>query len=1346
MATFDDHQNLAVGTVDTAPSPGTSGTTLVVDTGVTWPAVPFNATVWPQGQAPTQSNAEIIRVTNIAGDTWTIERAQEGTTARDIRNNDQVANTATDKVFTDIEGAITSIVDVISNMISAGAGGVSVVSAEHASVDARVTSVEAHVDTLSAVVSVISQQVSVLSQQVSILSQAHSALSQQVSVLSGQLSLTNSALGSVDAHASAASAAATSVDARVNTVSNLVSALTSAHNALSNVVSAAGLGPVINMISLQNVDASAVSAGAPVYVFTSANTFKRADASAVGAELVVGLVADASIGVSAVGRIQTHGKVTLTTAQWDDIAGTTGGLTPGTVYYLDTTAGMLTDTEPTGSAVVHPVGQALSPTELQLMLTPWDDSTSVLSVLSAAITSLDTRINSVNTALSALSARTTAAASIHGIQSIINALSNRISAAGGGSGSVTSAELVSLLNVVSAQAASALSDAISVGSATASNLLSNINAVSDAHSVLSQRVSVLSGELSLTNSALGSVDAHASAASAAATSVLNFVQGVSTRSALSATVSTKGLQSALDALSNRISLNAKAISDMISAGGGGVSVTSADLVSALAGVAGGFVSMQNVDASAVSAGMAVYAFTSANTFKRADASATGTELVLGLVADAAIAVSATGRIQINGVISLTSAQWSDVTSVGTGLTPGDIYYLHSTAGRITTTLLSAPAVRHIVGQALSPNQLNLLLTPFDDDTSAINNLSERISALEAGGGGGGSVTSNQHSALSEKVVSISAQLVSINARATSIEALLSNAISAGSATASAICALLSAVSARSALSATVSTHGLQSVIDALSNRISLNAKAISDIISAGGGGVSVTSADLASVDTHANAASAAATSVDARVNALSDLHSVLSQAHSALSQRVSVLSGELSLTNSALGSVDAHANAASAAATSVNSRVNSVNTFISGISARSAGDVSTHGFQSIIDALSGRITGGSGSVTSQEFSVLSQKVSLLSSQVSTVSENATAADVHASTASAAATSVNARVNSVNTALSAISARTEAPASVHGLQSIVDALSLRIINESNRIGDVSADATSIDNRVNSVNTALSAISARSALSATVSTHGLQSIVDALSNRISLAAKAISDIISAGGGGVSITSADLFSVLGTFSARSALSAGVSTKGLQSIIDALSNRISINAATISDAISVGSTTASNLLSNINVLSTTVNRTRYFYLANDTNVSAGALTTIAGLSAAISASGIYEMQAQVGFTISTGQLVGFGLNFGGMTNAMGQMKYTNIGQDSNQSTTSTVNAAFDENGSGSIVLSVYASVGGGTGVRNVTYQAVFAVSTSAPTPIHLLAKASTGTGEIVLKKGSYLRIYKMN
>ena len=83
MTTFDAHANFAYGTVLTAPSPALSGTTLVLSAGggALMPAAPFNATVWPAGVGPIASNAEIVRVTNVVGDTLTIVRAQEGTAA-----------------------------------------------------------------------------------------------------------------------------------------------------------------------------------------------------------------------------------------------------------------------------------------------------------------------------------------------------------------------------------------------------------------------------------------------------------------------------------------------------------------------------------------------------------------------------------------------------------------------------------------------------------------------------------------------------------------------------------------------------------------------------------------------------------------------------------------------------------------------------------------------------------------------------------------------------------------------------------------------------------------------------------------------------------------------------------------------------------------------------------------------------------------------------------------------------------------------------------------------------------------------------------------------------------------
>ncbi len=101
----DLHANFAYSTVATAPSPALSGTSLVVAAGqgALFPVAPFNLTVWPAGAQPLSSNAEIVRVTARTSDTLTITRAQEGTTARTIVVGDQVANTITVKVLTDVE-------------------------------------------------------------------------------------------------------------------------------------------------------------------------------------------------------------------------------------------------------------------------------------------------------------------------------------------------------------------------------------------------------------------------------------------------------------------------------------------------------------------------------------------------------------------------------------------------------------------------------------------------------------------------------------------------------------------------------------------------------------------------------------------------------------------------------------------------------------------------------------------------------------------------------------------------------------------------------------------------------------------------------------------------------------------------------------------------------------------------------------------------------------------------------------------------------------------------------------------------------------------------------------------
>lgn len=109
---MDAHANFAYSTVATAPSPASSGTSLVVASGdgTKFPATPFNATVWPAGSRPSSTNAEIVRVTGIATDTLTITRTQEGTSARSIIAGDQIAATVTKKTLTDIELGGTQLV------------------------------------------------------------------------------------------------------------------------------------------------------------------------------------------------------------------------------------------------------------------------------------------------------------------------------------------------------------------------------------------------------------------------------------------------------------------------------------------------------------------------------------------------------------------------------------------------------------------------------------------------------------------------------------------------------------------------------------------------------------------------------------------------------------------------------------------------------------------------------------------------------------------------------------------------------------------------------------------------------------------------------------------------------------------------------------------------------------------------------------------------------------------------------------------------------------------------------------------------------------------------------------
>jgi len=126
----------------------------------------------------------------------------------------------------------------------------------------------------------------------------------------------------------------------------------------------------VDVVDMENNEAATINIGQPVYV-AGAGIVELAQADASGTVEVLGLVYPTTISAAATGWIITDGVLTATTGQWDAVTGGSGGLTAGSIYYLDPdTAGMLTTTAPTtGGDYVVRVGKALSTTELEISVT-----------------------------------------------------------------------------------------------------------------------------------------------------------------------------------------------------------------------------------------------------------------------------------------------------------------------------------------------------------------------------------------------------------------------------------------------------------------------------------------------------------------------------------------------------------------------------------------------------------------------------------------------------------------------------------------------------------------------------------------------------------------------------------------------------------------------------------------------------------------------------------------------------------------------------------------------------------------------------------------------------------------
>jgi hypothetical protein len=115
MPLFDDHSNFAYSSVVVPPVPPLTGLSLSVSAGegIIFPAPPFNIVVWPVNQMAVRTNAEILRVTEKVGDTFTVLRAQEGTSARAIQPGDQVGANITVKTISDIEQVVTRNLPIV---------------------------------------------------------------------------------------------------------------------------------------------------------------------------------------------------------------------------------------------------------------------------------------------------------------------------------------------------------------------------------------------------------------------------------------------------------------------------------------------------------------------------------------------------------------------------------------------------------------------------------------------------------------------------------------------------------------------------------------------------------------------------------------------------------------------------------------------------------------------------------------------------------------------------------------------------------------------------------------------------------------------------------------------------------------------------------------------------------------------------------------------------------------------------------------------------------------------------------------------------------------------------------
>ncbi len=558
----------------------------------------------------------------------------------------------------------------------------------------------------------------------------------------------------------------------------------------------------------------------------------------------------------------------------------------------------------------------------------------------------------------------------------------------------------------------------------------------------------------------------------------------------------------------------------------------------------------------------------------------------------------------------------------------------------------------------------------------------------------------------------------------------------------------SVVSAAVSAEATVraaTDDALSTAISVVSNALSVETAArsalsdrVASIASQPGGTASATSAEVATL---VQVASAAATSADS---------------HAATA-------------SAAATSADVHAATASAAATTVDARVNSVLTFLSGISARSAG-VSTHGLQSVVNALSLRIdnAGGGGSVTSAEVQVASAA--------------ATSADAHAAAASAAATSIgtllgtlsdrftsasaqfvsiDGRVTSVNTFLGGLSVRTSAggATSIKGLQSVLNALSTQISNEASLRGAsvsvLSLAVTSVDARVNTVSNLVSANLSAVTNASTAGSIAALSLASAQIQATSVALAA--SIANAQSAAINASTAGSIAALSLASIQiqaTSVALAASVANAQSAAVNASTAGSIAALSLA-SIQIQATSAAAIANDASVSAVIVanyGAGQFKIVTGAQAIATATFTKVSGLSLSIAGSGFYEVHGQLVWSMSgagsASAIFGFGMsmtaqpvmamfcmqgNAGAMAAASGLQNFVMYGGNSAICATP------------SIMYSAKPNPGVSGSVANTMFFDGILQASTVQSQLKVVAQCSTGAFGINIAPGSWIRAFKV-